>query len=214
MEHPEFPIHEKGIAGLEEKYDYEIAFVDKYVGQIRDGIATAGIAGDTMIVLVSDHGEAFGQHSYGGEKMFFHGQTLYDELLRVPLIVYVPGVAPRVVEQPVMLLDVAPTLIDAIKGKQPPSFQGRSLLPAIMGEPLPPRAVHAELLPASDWNHDAKMEIDAEGRTKLIYKISDNLFELYDLSEDPTEQKNLSGSRKDLASQMKQGITRWMESEL
>jgi arylsulfatase A-like enzyme len=177
-------------------------------------VTAAGIGDETMIVLLSDHGEAFGAHSVGGEKMYFHGQTLYDELLRVPLVFVIPGVQHRVIDQPAMLLDLAPTLVDAVKAKIPPSFQGRSLLPAILGEDLPPRAVHAELLPAPEWNHDAKAEIDPTGRWKMIYRISDNLFELYDLSVDPTEQKNLIHDDKKQADAMKHDITKWMESGL
>ena len=61
---------------------------------------------DTAVVIFSDHGEAFGEHRFGGERMYFHGQTLYDELLRVPLLFRVPGVAPRVVDGNVVLLDL------------------------------------------------------------------------------------------------------------
>jgi arylsulfatase A-like enzyme/MFS family permease len=214
MEHEEFPVHEKGTEGLEEKYDYEIAFVDRYIGQIVDGLAQNGLADDTMIVLLSDHGEAFGQHAIGGERLFFHGQSLYDEVLRVPLVFVIPGVSPREVDQPVMLIDVAPTLVDAIKAKPPASFRGRSLLPAILGEALPQRPVHAELLASPEGVREAKMAIDPVNRTKVIYRVSDNFFEVYDLASDPGEQKNLVHSRRDLAQEMRRQITSWMESGL
>jgi arylsulfatase A-like enzyme len=209
MEHPEFPIEGKGLEGLEEKYDYEIAFVDRYVGQLVDAAPK-----DTTIVLISDHGEAFGKHRYGGERMFFHGQTLYDELLHVPVIVAVPGQPARTVDEPAMLIDVAPTVAELMGVAAPTSFKGRSLVPYLLGDTLPPRPVHAELLPAPEWNHDAKMMIAADGRTKIIYRISDSLFELYDLAADPDEQRNLIDEHKDVARRMKQAIAAWMESEL
>jgi arylsulfatase A-like enzyme len=214
MEHEEFPIHEKGLEGLEEKYDYEIAFVDKYVGELVEAIGAAGVAERTAIVLVSDHGEAFGKHHYGGERMFFHGQTLYDELLRVPLVIVIPGQPARTIDDPVMLLDLAPTLLDLVGAASPKGFVGRSLVPLLEGKPLPPRPVHAELLPAPEWNHDAKMLVDGDGKTKVIYRISDNLFEVYDLGGDGDEQKNLVETHKDVARRMKAAITTWMESEL
>ena len=118
-----------GEAGLVHKYDYEIAFVDRWVGEIVDALAENGLAENTMIVLVSDHGEAFGVHRAYGQRMFFHGQTLYDELLRVPVLFVIPGIAPRKVDQPVMLIDIAPTLLATLGLAIPPAMQGRSLLP-------------------------------------------------------------------------------------
>lgn len=212
--HPEFPIQSTGVEGLEEKYDYEIAFVDAWVGKIVDAVAAAGLADKTMIVLLSDHGEAFGVHRFGGQKMFFHGQTLYDELLRVPLIVHVPGMKPARVDQPVMLIDVAPTILDVLGAPIPATFVGRSLAPALAGEALAPRPVFAELLPYPNWDHAAKAIIDETGRAKLIYRISENLFELYDLAEDPEERKDVVHMRKDVAEKLKQQLIDWMESEL
>ncbi|HTM22071.1 MAG TPA: sulfatase-like hydrolase/transferase, partial [Kofleriaceae bacterium] len=111
MEHPENPdwkITEHGIPSLVQKYDYEIAFVDGYVGRVLDAIDKNGLRDKTMVVLIADHGEAFGQHRFAGQSMFFHGQTLYEELLRVPLLVRLPGIKPAVIETPVALVDVAP----------------------------------------------------------------------------------------------------------
>ena len=190
MEHDEFPSHSSGLKGLEEKYDGEVSFVDKHLGQVLDALDAAGLAKDTVVVVFSDHGEAFGEHKFGGERMYFHGQTLYDELLHVPLIIRVPGVTPRVADDPVMLVDLGPTLLDLVKGTRPPNFHGRSLLPAILGEPLPAQPVYAELLPTPSWNHLWRVII--EGDLKLIHKISENTIELYDLRKDPTEQTNLA----------------------
>jgi hypothetical protein len=87
-------------------------------------------------------------------------------------------------------------------------------VPLIAGDTLPPRPIHAELLPAPEWNHDAKMMIDGDGRTKIVYRISDSVFELYDLAHDPDELHNLVDEKKDVARRMKTAITGWMESEL
>ena len=213
VEHEEFPIQSKGVEGLEEKYDYEIAFVDRWVGELVDGLAAAGVAGDTMVVLLSDHGEAFGAHKFGGERMFFHGQTLYDELLRVPLIFHAPGLPARTVDSRVMLIDVAPTLAELVGVTPPPMFLGRSLRPALTGEALPPRPITAEVMPAPSWKHDLKMLIGEDDK-KIIYRISDGVFELYDLAADPGELANLAAGQPDLLARMKERITRWMETEL
>jgi arylsulfatase A-like enzyme len=191
MEHDEFPITKSGLAGLEEKYDGEVQFVDQHVGRVLDAIAAAGLAENTAVVVFADHGEAFGEHRFGGERMYFHGQTLYDELLHVPMVIYVPGVKARTVDDPVMLIDLGPTLVDLVKGTSAPSFRGRSLVGALLGEPLPPAPVFAELMPAPSWNHTWRAII--VGNLKLIQKLSENTVEMYDLSKDPTEQHNLSG---------------------
>jgi arylsulfatase A-like enzyme len=191
MEHDEFPATHGGLAGLEEKYDGEVQFVDQHLGKLLDALAAAGLDKTTAVVVFADHGEAFGEHRFGGERMYFHGQTLYDELLHVPLVMRVPGVAQRTVDDPVMLIDLGPTLVDLVKGAAPPSFHGRSLLPALLGDKLPPQPVLAELLPAPSWNHQWRAII--VGNLKLIQKISENTVEMYDLGSDPSEQHNLAG---------------------
>jgi arylsulfatase A-like enzyme len=195
MEHEEFPVHTTGLQGLQDKYDAEVMFVDKYIGEVLDTLDKTGEADKTAVVIFSDHGEAFGEHRFGGERMYFHGQTLYDELLRVPLMIRVPGLKPRVVDQNVALLDLAPTLLDLVKAPRPPSMHGRSLLPLLLGEPLPPERIYAEMLPATSWNHNWRALVD--GNWKLIQKLSENTVELYDLSKDPTEQHNLAAEDKD-----------------
>lgn len=214
MEHPEFPIEGKGVIGLEEKYDYEIAFVDGWVGKILDAIADARLADDTTVVVLSDHGESFGAHRFGGERVYFHGETLYDEILRVPVIIAGPRLTPHRVDQVVQLVDLAPTLVDALGLPVPAAFEGRSLVPALLGRPLAPAPAYAELLAAPSWNHDHKAMVSADGTTKLIYRVSDNLYELYDLAADPAEQKNLAERRSELLQRMKAQLIRWTESAL
>ncbi|HEY3356643.1 MAG TPA: sulfatase [Polyangia bacterium] len=197
--HPEFPVKSTGLPGLEEKYDYEIAFADRWLGKLLDALERTGLAKNTMVVLFADHGEGFGEHRH-----YFHGQSLYDEMVHVPLVFRVPGVAPRVVEDPVALMDVGPTVLDLLGVKPRPEFHGRSLAPALQGAALPPRPVPLELLPAPSWDHSARALID--GQWKLIYKISDRVFELYDLRADPREKRNLFFTEKARAEAMKRAL--------
>jgi arylsulfatase A-like enzyme len=190
MDHPEFPAHSSGTTGLRERYDGEVSYVDMHVGKILDELKAQGLDKDTAVIIFSDHGEAFGEHKFNGERMFFHGQTLYEELLRVPVVFKVPGIAPRKVDTPVMLLDLGPTVVDLVKARRPPSFHGRSLLGAMLGEPLAEEPVYAELLPALDWRHHWRVLV--AGGWKIILKLSESTVELYDLGKDPTEQQNLA----------------------
>jgi arylsulfatase A-like enzyme len=193
MTHPEFPTSLSGVPGLVEKYDYEIAFTDLWVAKLMAALAELHLARDTAIVVMADHGEAFGEH-----KIFFHGQDLFDEQLRVPLIIAVPGQAPRTIDDDVALVDVAPTLLDLVGAPIPAAMRGASLMPFIEG--ARPRARHpifAELMPATAWPHHAVMMIS--GDHKIIHRISDRGWELYDLAHDPGEKKNLAddaGSRQ------------------
>ncbi|HUQ06108.1 MAG TPA: sulfatase-like hydrolase/transferase [Kofleriaceae bacterium] len=186
------PITESGTKAHAQKYDYEVAFVDQWIGKIFDAVEREGLADDTVIVLMSDHGESFGDHSFAGQSMF-HGTNLYDEQLRVPFAFKVPGATGRKVGSVVQLIDLAPTVAALVGAAPSPAWLGRSLEPAIRGDELPPVPAFAELLAYPGWDHELKTVIAGDGSKKLIHVISQQRFELYDLAGDPAEQKNLFG---------------------
>jgi hypothetical protein len=187
MEHPEFPSTLSGVQGLEEKYDYEIAFADRWAGKILAALEETKLDRNTAVVVFGDHGEAWGEH-----KRYFHGQDLTEEQLRVPLLISVPGQKAGVVHDEVGLLDLGPTLVDLVGAKPMPSFQGRSLLPLVHGQPLPARPVFSELLPSTATpSHEVSM---IDQGMKLVHKISERRWELFDLKSDPRQQKNLADS--------------------
>ena len=185
MEHPEFPTSLSGVQGLEEKYDYEIAFADLWAGKIIKTLAETKLDRNTAVVVFGDHGEAWGEH-----KRYFHGQDLTEEQLRVPLLVVVPGQKPVVVDDEVGLIDLGPTLVDLVGAAPLPSFHGRSLLPYIEGKSLPSRPIFSELLPSTATPSHEVTIID--GGKKLTHKISERRWELFDLANDPRQQKNLA----------------------
>jgi len=175
-------------------YDGEVAFTDKHIGRLLDAIRAAPWGKRTAIVVTSDHGEAFGEH-----KMFRHGFELWEPLVRVPLIVHVPSAKPSRVEARRSLIDLAPTVLDLFGvdlPKQPsdaasPDFlSGTSLLPDVFlpeGQKPSERDILIDM-PAGPYN-DARRALIHDDH-KLI--VSNNArFELYDLANDPDEQKNL-----------------------
>ncbi len=185
MEHPEFPTSLSGVQGLEEKYDFEIAFADLWAGKIIAALEETKLDRNTAVVVFGDHGEAWGEH-----KRYFHGQDLTEEQLRVPLLVVVPGQKPSVIDDEVGLIDLGPTLVDLVGATPLPSFHGRSLLPAVEGKPLPSRPIFAELLPSTATpSHEVTV---IAGGKKLTHKISERRWELFDLADDPRQQKNLA----------------------
>ena len=216
VEHEGFPpVTETGTKAHAHRYDYELAFVDGWVGQLLDGLAAAGLDQDTVVVLMSDHGEAFGEHNFGGQSMF-HGTNLYDEQLRVPFAFRVPGAAPRVVDGVTQLIDLAPTIAELAGAKADPSWLGRSLVPAIQGGALPPKPAFAELLAYPGWEQDLKMAVSADGAWKLINVLSQRRMELYDLAGDPGEQRDrfADASAADAKAQMQQLLLDWVEVTL
>jgi len=213
MEHEGFKITEHGTAALEQKYDYEIAFEDGLIGQLLDELDKTKLADNTTVILMADHGEAFGVHTFAGERQFFHGMTLYKEVLHVPLMFRVPGVRPRTADEVVQLVDLAPTIANLFGVTPPASWVGRSLVPALQGEPLPPKASFAEMLTSDGWKHEAKQMITPDASHSAFYRISDSRWEIYDLKADPEERKNVADTdpkSKELQAQLAQ----WMEGAL
>lgn len=211
MEHPGLPITEKGSARWTQKYDYEIAFEDGVVGQILDALDKNSLAANTTVVLMSDHGEALGVHP--GESGLYHGMSLYNELLHVPLIFRVPNVKPAIRDDVVELVDMAPT-IAALFGVAPPSsWVGRSLAPAIAGGTLPPLPAFAELPKTREWPHEATSMITADGKTHVLYKSSESRWEIYDLTSDVDEKKNVADSDPK-AKELEKALAQWLEGPL
>lgn len=141
-----------------------------------------------MIVYTADHGEEFLDHG-----AWRHSRTLYGEMLHVPLALRLPGTGGRRVADTVSLVDLAPTILDALGVPHPPSFQGRSLLPLARGERLPPREVFAETERNPDRSHRVAVQL---GSVKYILRTRNGSpeqrlsEELYDLASDPRERRS------------------------
>lgn len=177
-----------------DRYDHEIAFTDHHVGRVLDALKKSDAHERTVVVVTSDHGEAFGEH-----KTSFHGFSLYEDQLWVPLLVHVPGLEPRHFDKRVGLIDIAPTVLDLAGVRTRERLQGSSLLPDMMGTPLPQRLIYAER-PRGPHSAGMRMLIDAD--LKLVWRASGNRFEMYDLATDPQELTNLIKSHPEEAQRM------------
>lgn len=177
-------------------YDGEITFTDREVGKLLDGLQERGLTGNTLVVLVSDHGEEFFDH--GG---FEHGHTMYDELIKVPLIFALPGRIPagtRVSRQ-VRMLDVMPTILDFVGIESPARLEGVSLKPLMLGE----GEVAAEpgvLLPPG-FSYSEAMLYGTEKKCvtaypwKVIYDMGTGQTMMFNLDSDPGELDDLAESK-------------------
>ncbi|HEY6292952.1 MAG TPA: sulfatase-like hydrolase/transferase [Terriglobia bacterium] len=183
----------------EQPYDGEIAFADAQVGRLLVFLRGRRLFDNTVIVVCGDHGEGLGEH---GEKT--HGFFVYNSTLQVPLIVKVPGIAPSVVETNASLIDVMPTVLQALKIAIPPSVQGRSQLAEMQGRPVPSpesvRDLYAETyLPLL---HFRWSELRAVLSQNLKY-IDAPRPEAYDTRVDPGETKNLASKRPVVAHELR-----------
>lgn len=172
------------IGVLEKLYDATVRYVDYEVGMLLDGLASMGRR-DPVVAFTSDHGDEFRDH--GG---LTHSPQLYDELIHVPLVLQLNG-EPATIENPVSLLDVAPTLVEHFAGSTD-GFWGRSIRPSTSDD----RAVFSEV---SQSPNDARDEIDVDARitscrTDRWTYVRDDLRgreELYDRQSDPTEHRRV-----------------------
>lgn len=169
-------------------YDAEILRADHLVGEIIEDMQDLGLLESTWVVLLSDHGEGFGEHG-----RLEHGNSFFDELLRVPLIVLPPQRArrPQVVTEPVSTIDVFPTLLDILGLPVPETASGDSLLRFVEGTPGRPRL----LISSSSSSGDVQGGSIRRGRWKLIdHPVQEANPLLFDSDADPEEKDNLAGT--------------------
>jgi arylsulfatase A-like enzyme len=187
------------LRAYESRYDEEIAAVDIAVDSLFRGLADDRRLDEAIVTVVADHGEEFLDH--GGWE---HGTTLYDELVRVPLVMRVPHTVPRRVDAQVQLIDLYPTLLQLARVPAPVPLAGRSFVDLLSGghgsEPayteLPPRACAVR---ADGW--------------KFI-TFADAREELYDLQNDPGEHHNLAASEPRRAATLRRLIDRHIAAAL
>ena len=178
-------------------YDGEIAFADEQVGRLLRFLKDKGLYQNTVIVLSGDHGESLGEH---GEKT--HGFFIYNVTMHVPLIIHLPGKpATQTVADPVSLVDLMPTVLAATGLDIPSQVQGRSLLSALRGEKIDrDRTLYGEtFLPRLHFNWS-----ELRGAENAKYHFIDAPRpELYDLTKDPGELRNLFPEKKAVAEEMR-----------
>ncbi len=193
--------------GIDVLYDATVAEADERLGGIVRALEEAGVWDNTLFVLLADHGEALGEHG-----SWQHDQSVYQELIRVPLIIRLPGnaFAGTRVSEPVTLLDVAPTIVDFLGAPElADGFRGRSLLPLIEGR------TEENLMRVTAMRHNKKKYYRPhkenrgdlnlairQGEWKGIWNAETESLELYDLGRDPLESEDVSAAEPELVEEM------------
>jgi len=198
-------------------YDAAVRRADQRVGSVVETLKRRGEWEQTLFVLLSDHGEEMAEHG-----AYIHGQSLYEELTRVPLLIHFPGAefARRRVTAVVSLVDILPTIFDYVNRPQlSAGARGVSLMPLARGERphgAGPRVVAVRInekkyyKPWAETRGDINVALRLES-LKAVWNHDFDRLELYDLARDPHEARDLSAERAPLAAELGQAARAWYE---
>lgn len=200
-------------------YDASVRRADDNLGEVIDLLKETGAWDSTIFVFLSDHGEEIGEH--GG---WFHDQSVYEELIHVPLIIHFPGdeFGGRRILGPVSLIDVMPTIFDYLgRPELCGKCRGRSLMKKLIEE-NPSTDDRSGVLsirynvrtffePMKSERGNVNVAI-RQGSLKGIWNAEVETVELYDLSADPREQKNLGADRRESSSEIARLASAWLQS--
>ena len=174
---------------------------DHWVGEVLSLLRERGELKRTLVVVVSDHGEAFYEHHNPT-----HGTDLLEEQVGSMLVVHVPGAATRVDAQPVSLVDVVPSVLRELGVARPPMMQGADDI--LRPDPRPSRDVYFTIQGL------ASMDGMVRGRWKFIADINRRTTRLFDLDADPSERANLAQSRPEVAAWMHNALNDFIDRQL
>jgi arylsulfatase A-like enzyme len=200
--HPDFS------AWLRDLYDAELAWTDEALGRLWKALDALDLRRDTVIVLVSDHGEALGDH---GEVT--HGMNLHEELLHVLLAIcgVGPDRGPRRVPDVVASIDVMPTVLELLGVEDDAGVrQGRSLVPLMRGEHLPPAPAVGTALSTAE---PGRMHSLRTGRWRLTLDAKTGRATLYDHDRGPEEALNAAGGRPDVVRELRARLAALIEAD-
>ena len=206
-----------------DRYDAEIAHNDRSILRLVEKLRQLGLLENTLIVVLSDHGEEFHEHGWTA-----HGHSLYRELTQALFLMWHPKLlpSPRRVAEPVQLLDLTPTVLDLVGIRSEEIFQGQSLAPLARGLPFArkaavmasrfahPNARATGFVP--EYRTGTFARIDAEW--KLIYrdqaeKVGLDRVELFDRRADRRETKNVAAQHPEVVTRLMADVSQWIEGQ-
>jgi len=206
-----------------DRYDAELAFTDRELGRLLDGLEALGVAEETLVVVAGDHGEGLMDHGH-----MEHGIHLFEEAVRVPWVWRWPGEIDtgRAIEGPVQLVDLAPTLLAMLGVEVAASFHGVDLSPALLeGAPLdaerplflqtdrPASLRQLRNLRGAQWAVGEMFGVRA-GPWKLLEDRRRGERALYHLEHDPQERRDLLAAEPERAAELAETLASWKREHL
>ena len=179
-----------------DRYDTEVFHTDKHVGLLLAWCEKQPWWKNTALIISSDHGEAFGEH-----KMYKHAFEVWEVLTRVPILVKAPGIEPRKIAERRSQIDIAPTVMDLMGQKLHDGFVGKSWVPELYG--AKPDVREPIVLDLPEDSHNPPRRAVIRGDWKLIVYGKGWKYALYNIKDDPGEEKDLSKTDKKQLETMK-----------
>ena len=190
-------------------YAAEIHYVDRELGRLLAGLESSGRRPNTVVVVVADHGESLGEHD-----IFYGHDGIYEQQLRIPLIVHVPGLAAARSDAMVTTLDLAPSISELTGIRLRHETSGLSLVPLLRGEQSPAFAARDRFVHQHAKNHAVALRQDGWKLIWPIFKrdpVLSNQPELYHLQEDPEELVDLAAEQPERVRAMGRQLRPWIE---
>ncbi len=199
-------------ATASDRYDTEVAFVDRSIGDLIAGLEAMPRPIDPLIVFTSDHGESLGEHNYWG-----HGRNLYEPTLRIPLgLAWEGRIEPQTIDSPASLLDLTPTVLGLIGLPVPTAFRGFDWSRVFAGDLEPPvgRVTHHQAhkgavqgKSGTQARRQGLLEVGrvSDGR-KEILRVKSSHRRIFDLGRDAAERDNLAAAK----SEPSEDLARWL----
>lgn len=186
---------------LKDLYDDEISFFDENFAALLESLRTSGLMENSLIVFTSDHGEEFLEHGH-----IKHCRTVFDNSIRIPMLLKVPGMDARTVSAPVQNLDLVPTILDYLGiGTGGYVFEGRSLRPVLEKEEA------KEQDPAHlQYALQGTFRSASDGRYKLIQDLDAGTTTLYDLKTDPAETADILRRERRAYFRLRDALSGWI----
>ena len=197
-------------------YAAEVSIVDHWVGELLAAIDSFGLADNTIVIFMSDHGFMLGEHNAVGKAWstdsYYEPYSLYQELVHIPLMFRVPGTAPRRLNALAQPADIMPTILDFADVTAPAGMHGFSLRPYMSGQSGSPRAaaIASRSLKGNPW---AKQRITVtDGVWTLFDGAGHTTSELYHLPDDPLQQTNLINAQCSIAKSLHTKLIDFLQS--
>lgn len=179
-------------------YADSLTYVDAQIARLVAHLRARDDWDRTILVVTSDHGEAFYEHGFAA-----HATCVYNEVMRVPLVIRAPGLAAGEDSRPAQLIDLPPTICRLLGLRPHPAYQGEDLL-----EPASGRSRY--LVCATPWFTQYAI---VRGRWKLMYDAGVARVALYDLESDPGERRDVSRDHPGVAADLKLRLARWEKAQ-